>query len=203
MKSSVLKLLSGAAFIFLLLCAGCNRVPPVEPVAAQAGSSSAAVIKDSPAVQPAAVVTQPSFSVPGFESPWRVSTYSRASGSETVISTLSTSGSLTLFVRKMEGKVECILGSGDMMDSFDPASKRRAPLRYRFDDGETLTDEWMISEHSTSLRMIGDTQQFVGKIHRARKLEVQFLKPGDVFGSDTFNLALFPETVLTASAKTQ
>lgn len=199
----MLKSASGTAIIFLLFGSGCNRMPRPEPSAVSATTTPAsAPVTPSvaPPAQVAGAVTQPSFSVPGIDSPWRVSTYP---GQETVISTISRTGGLTLFVRKAEGKVECILGSGDVMDSFDPSTTRRAAIRYRFDDGETVSENWMLSEHSTSLRFMGNTSQFVEKIRRARQLEVKFAKTGDNSASETFSLSLFPEAVLTAAAKTQ
>ncbi len=199
------RLLSGSALIFLLSAAGCNRVSPPPMAAVPASAATAAA--SPPAATPttvSSVATEPgAFALPDLASPWKVSNVKTASGVQTLVSALSGSGRVTLYFRETGGKVECILGSGEALDSFDAVPKSHALVKYRFDDGEWKRSDWTVSQRATSLMLQGDAMELIAQIRRARRLEVEFARTGDAFDDEAFNIALFPEGIFGAAKKTQ
>jgi hypothetical protein len=213
MERPVIKALFCITIATLLSCAGCNlsqrpstsaeeqAPPPPEPsrvtdapvpnVPASASLSSTV----APAPGPIGLTT--------VSSAWHIFSTKNHPGEDDLISTLSDTRNFNLIVRQHGSKLECYISSGDAPDEMDLASKRRSPLKYRFDDGPQVKEQWRISVHGTSLMYPGDALEFIETIRKSRRLEMEVSRSGDTADIEVFNLALFPEGIIGALAKTQ
>lgn len=136
-------------------------------------------------------------------SAWKVATTHNGPVEEDLISVVSDSGRIRLIVRQVARKLEVYLSVGEGLDDVDTSSKGRGLVKYKFDDGELAQEQWIISKHRTALLFPGDSLDFIGKIRKARRLEVELSLVTDSVDTESFNLALFPEGVISALEKTQ
>ena len=204
------KALSGIISVSLLLCAGCN---PSQP-----RPSSSADADVPPPPEPSRVTDIPAPSVPASatlssttpgpiglalpSSAWHIFSAHNKPGQDDLISTLSESRNFNLIVRQRGSKLECYISSGDSPDELDPASKGRSPVKYRFDDGNQVKEQWRMSVHGTALLYPGDALEFVKTIRKSQRLEMEVSRSGDSADVEVFDLGLFPDGIIEALAKT-
>lgn len=136
-------------------------------------------------------------------SAWKVATSHKGPVEEDLISAVSDSGRIRLVVRQFGKKLEVYLTGGDALDEVDPSTKARSIVKCKFDDGEAGQEQWLLSSHKTALLFPGDSLDFIGKIRKARRLEVELSMVTDSLDTESFNLALFPEGIISALEKTQ
>ena len=104
-------------------------------------------------------------------------------------------------VRQSGANVACFLAATDYVDTFDNAPKRHSTVKYWFDDGEPVREEWILSDHSSALQYPGDPLAFVRKIRQARRLQVESSRKAGA-DSETFNVSLFPDGLISGLEKT-
>jgi hypothetical protein len=122
---------------------------------------------------------------------------------ENLISSVSDSRRVQLIVRQSGKKLDVYLATGDVPDEVDTATKDRSLVKCKFDDGEPTQEKWLVSRHRIALRFPGDPVEFLGKIRKARRLDVELSLATDSLDTESFNLALFPQGVLGALEKTR
>ena len=204
----VLPVLIAAGMFLMSACTGAH---PGTADAAAPGSTAAAstIPPDASTIahelprDPTALTASGALGVSMPTSAWRVATSHNGSVEEDLISAVSDSGRIRLVVRQVARKLEVYLASGEGLDEVDPSFKGRSVVRCKFDDGEPAQEEWLISRHRTALLFPGDSLDFIGKIRKARRLEVELSMVTDSVDTESFNLALFPEGVISALEKTQ
>ncbi len=135
-------------------------------------------------------------------SAWKIATSHNGPVEEDLISTVSDSGRIRLIVRQFGEKLDVYLTAGEGFDEVDTASKGRSLVKYKFDNGELAQDQWIVSKHKTTLLFPGDSLDFIGKIRKSRRLEVELAMVTDSLDTESFNLALFPEGIISTLEKT-
>ncbi len=166
-------------------------------------SSGASPILPELPQDPAALSASGALGVSLPASAWNVATSHNGSVEENLISSVSDSRRVRLIVRQFGKKLEVYLATGNVPDEVDPATKDRSLVKYKFDDGEPTREKWLISRHRIALLFPGDPVEFLGQIRKARRLDVELSMAADSLDTESFNLALFPEGVLSALEKTR
>lgn len=210
------KILPALLAVALLLAPGCTGSHPTTADAAALATpvsdtappapaippDTSAIVPDLPR-DPTALSASGALGVSMPSSAWKVATSHNGPLEEDLISAVSDSGRIRLIVRQFGKKLEVYLAAGDALDEVDASSKGRSLIKYKFDDGELSQDQWIVSKHKTALLFPGDSLDFVGKIRKARRLEVELSTVTDSLDTESFNLALFPEGIISALEKTQ
>jgi hypothetical protein len=200
----------------LFLTAGCtdshsvsaDTSPSVSTASETAASPAPLTAGASPILpelpqDPAALSASGALGISLPASAWKVATSRNGSVEENLISSLSDSRRVRLIVRQFGKKLEVYLSTGDVPDVVDTPSKDRSLVKYKFDEGEPAQEKWLVSRHKFALLFPGDPVEFLGKIRKARRLDVDLSMAADSLDTESFNLALFPEGALGAMEKNQ
>ncbi|MDR3699853.1 MAG: hypothetical protein P4L56_09485 [Candidatus Sulfopaludibacter sp.] len=212
----MIKVLPALMSIALFLGAGCTASHPStadasSPVSAASDGASAApaISSDTSAIMPelprdpAALSSSGSFGVSMPASAWKVATSHNGPVEENLISSVSDSRRMRLIVRQFGKKLEIYLTAGEELDDVDTASKNRSLVKYKFDDGELARAEWIVSQHRTALLFTGDPLEFIEKIRKAKRLDMELPTAADSLDAESFNLVLFPDGIISGLEKTQ
>jgi hypothetical protein len=214
-KGLVIKALPAFIAVALSLGAGCTASHPGAAEASPPAPASSDSLPATPAApdtsaitpelprDPAALSASGALGVSMPASAWKVATSHNGPVEENLISSVSDSRRVRLIVRQVGKKLEVYLAAGPTLDDVDPASKNRSLVKYKFDDGEFAREQWIVSQHRTTLLFPGDPLEFIEKIRKARRLDVEVSMAADALDTESFNLALFPEGMISGLEKTQ
>jgi len=93
------------------------------------------------------------------------------------------------------GKVhECFVRTGDFLETSGNVESHLSTVKYRFDDGKTITQSWILGENNESLFYPGkDCSPFIKQIMKSKTLAFQYKPAETIPKSITFDLRGFPK----------
>jgi hypothetical protein len=136
-------------------------------------------------------------------SPWNVSTSSNELTGEITVTAINGYGDRSIVVRQKGKKLDCYVTTGRFLETVENAESRRSLVKYRFDDGDIVRQEWVISDDNEALFFPGNPTVFLQRMRRAKRFVIEY-KPADFIAETaSFDVSQFPPEFISEQVKTK
>jgi hypothetical protein len=88
--------------------------------------------------------------------------------------------------------LDCYLNTGSFLETVDNMHSRRSLVKYKFDDGVIVRQEWVISDDNTALFYPGSPTAFLQKMRRAKRFLIEYSPADAVPQTASFDVSEFP-----------
>lgn len=105
-------------------------------------------------------------------------------------------GKQGMIVRLTGKKLECYVATDEFLETVDNINSRRSLVKYKFDDGPVVQQEWTLSDDNTALFYPGNPTAFIQKLRNARRFVIEY-KPSDTIPQTiSLDVSLFPPGIV-------
>jgi hypothetical protein len=133
---------------------------------------------------------------PAILSPWSVSASKNELSGEAQLTVINGFRDHAIIVRKRGKKLDCYITTGEFLETVENMDSRRSAVRYKFDDGAIVRQEWIISDNNTSLFYPADPRTFLFKMSIAKRFIVEYRPSDKVPQTQSFDVSPFPPELL-------
>ncbi len=160
---------------------GTGTKPPSSETAAAAVDVKSSSTSDAP---------------PAIPSPWSVSSSKNELTGEIQVTAINGFRDHAIVVRKRGKKLDCYVTTGEFLETVENMDSRRSTVRYKFDDGAIVRQEWVISDNNNSLFYPADPRNFLFKMSIAKRFVFEYRPSDKVPQTQSFEVSPFPPELL-------
>ena len=134
-------------------------------------------------------------------SPWNVSSERNELTGVIDITAINGYGDQNIVIRRKAGKLELFLTTGKFLETTENMYNRLSRVRYKFDDGAIMQQEWEISSTNNALFYPGDPSAFLQRMSKAQKFVIEYQPADYVAETATFDVSQFPSEFRSKASK--
>jgi len=174
-----------------LICARQMRPPLIPAIALLSILSACDQSSSPPSPVSEPVVTAPA-KPPTPTSPWTFSRSKNQLSGEETVTAVDGYGDVGIVVRRVGKKLELYVKTGKFLETVENLHTGRSPVKYKFDDGAIVRQEWDLSENNNSLFYPGNPMAFIQKLRKAKRFVIEYQPSETIPETLSLDVSLFP-----------